>query len=70
MVPPATHTSNAFEKTLADEGTTILKFFLHISKEEQRQRLQARLDTPEKNWKIRKGRSGRAKVVGRLPQRV
>ena len=46
---------NAFEKTLADEGTTILKFFLHISKEEQRQRLQARLDTPEKNWKFEKG---------------
>lgn len=43
---------NAFEKILADEGTTILKFFLHISKEEQRQRLQERLDTPKKHWKF------------------
>ncbi|MCC6621343.1 MAG: polyphosphate kinase 2 family protein [Deltaproteobacteria bacterium] len=42
----------AFEKLLADEGTTILKFFLHISKEEQRERLQERLDDPEKNWKF------------------
>jgi PPK2 family polyphosphate:nucleotide phosphotransferase len=46
---------NAFEQRLADEGTTILKFFLHISKEEQRERLQARLDTPEKTWKFSKG---------------
>jgi len=43
---------NAFETRLADEGTTILKFFLHISKEEQRQRLQARLDEPTKHWKF------------------
>lgn len=46
---------NDFEKLLADEGTTILKFFLHISKDEQRERLQARLDTPHKNWKFSKG---------------
>ncbi len=45
---------NAFEKRLADEGTTILKFFLHISKEEQRERLQARLDEPTKRWKFSK----------------
>ena len=38
------------EKLLADEGTTIRKFFLHISKQEQKERLQARLDRPEKNW--------------------
>lgn len=44
-----------FEQMLVDEGTTILKFFLHISKEEQRKRLQARLDVPEKNWKFSKG---------------
>jgi PPK2 family polyphosphate:nucleotide phosphotransferase len=43
---------NAFEQMLVDEGTTILKFFLHISADEQRARLQARLDTPEKNWKF------------------
>lgn len=46
---------NAFEELLADEGTTILKFFLHISKEEQKQRLQARLDEPTKTWKFAKG---------------
>ncbi len=43
---------NAFEKLLADEGTTILKFYLHISKEEQRARLQARLDSARKQWKF------------------
>jgi len=41
-----------FERLLTDEGTTILKFFLHISKEEQKERLQARLDDPSKNWKF------------------
>jgi PPK2 family polyphosphate:nucleotide phosphotransferase len=43
---------NAFEKILADEGTTILKFYLHISKEEQAERFQARLDNPKKRWKF------------------
>ncbi|MEM7096110.1 MAG: polyphosphate kinase 2 family protein [Actinomycetota bacterium] len=42
----------AFEQLLADEGTTIVKFFLHLSHGEQKERLQARLDTPEKNWKF------------------
>ncbi len=41
-----------FEQMLADEGTTIVKIFLHISKEEQKERLQARLDEPHKNWKF------------------
>lgn len=41
-----------FEKMLADEGTKIVKIFLHISKDEQKERLQARLDRPEKNWKF------------------
>ncbi len=41
-----------FEQILADEGTTIIKLFLHISKDEQRERLQERLDRPEKNWKF------------------
>jgi polyphosphate kinase 2 (PPK2 family) len=45
---------NEFERNLAENGTMILKFFLHISKEEQRQRLQERIDTPEKQWKFRK----------------
>jgi PPK2 family polyphosphate:nucleotide phosphotransferase len=42
-----------FERELTDEGTAIVKVFLHISREEQRQRLQARLAVPEKNWKFR-----------------
>lgn len=46
---------NAFEKMLADEGTSILKFFLHISLEEQKERLQARLDNPDKHWKFSVG---------------
>jgi polyphosphate kinase 2 (PPK2 family) len=41
-----------FEQMLVDEGTTILKFFLNISKDEQRRRLQSRLDRPEKHWKF------------------
>ena len=45
----------AFEKTLVDEGTTILKFYLHINQKEQKERLQARLDEPNKNWKFSKG---------------
>lgn len=43
---------NAFEQMLVDEGTTVVKLFLHISKDEQRERLQARLDRPEKHWKF------------------
>jgi PPK2 family polyphosphate:nucleotide phosphotransferase len=46
---------NDFERLLAETGTTLLKFFLHISKDEQKERLQARLDDPEKQWKFRKG---------------
>jgi PPK2 family polyphosphate:nucleotide phosphotransferase len=46
---------NAFEKTLAENGTTILKFMLHISKEEQRERLQERLDEPNSRWKFNPG---------------
>jgi polyphosphate kinase 2 (PPK2 family) len=36
---------------LHDEGTTVVKFFLHISKDEQKKRLQERLDDPAKHWK-------------------
>ncbi len=46
---------NDFEKLLAESGTTILKFFLHIDKDEQKERLQARLDDPTKTWKFRLG---------------
>jgi hypothetical protein len=44
-----------FEQMLADEGTTIIKLFLHISKDEQRARLQERLDNPAKHWKFEHG---------------
>jgi len=43
---------NDFERRLSDEGTVILKFFLHISKDEQKKRLLARIDDPEKRWKF------------------
>jgi PPK2 family polyphosphate:nucleotide phosphotransferase len=43
---------NAFERHLARNGTLILKFFLHVSKEEQKQRFLKRLERPEKNWKF------------------
>ena len=45
----------AFEHLLADNGTTILKFYLHIDLNEQKQRLQARLDDPSKRWKFNPG---------------
>ncbi|NGY06595.1 PPK2 family polyphosphate kinase [Solimonas terrae] len=44
-----------FERHLARNGTVILKFWLNVSREEQRQRLLARLDEPEKNWKFESG---------------
>jgi polyphosphate kinase 2 (PPK2 family) len=43
---------NAFEQHMSRSGTVIRKFFLHVSKEEQRERFLARLDQPEKNWKF------------------
>jgi PPK2 family polyphosphate:nucleotide phosphotransferase len=43
---------NAFELHLVRNGTVVLKFFLHVSKEEQKRRFLARLDLPEKNWKF------------------
>jgi len=46
---------NDFERMLAQEGTTILKFFLHIDRDEQRQRLEERLEEPEKRWKFNPG---------------
>jgi PPK2 family polyphosphate:nucleotide phosphotransferase len=46
---------NEFERTLAASGTTILKFFLNISKTEQRKRLQERIDDPKKHWKFQHG---------------
>ncbi|MBA2713071.1 MAG: polyphosphate kinase 2 family protein [Rubrobacteraceae bacterium] len=43
---------NDFERNLSLDGITVLKFFLHISKEEQKKRLQSRLDDPDKRWKF------------------
>ena len=46
---------NQFEKMLTDNGTVILKFMLHISKQEQAERLQERVDNPDKRWKFNPG---------------
>jgi PPK2 family polyphosphate:nucleotide phosphotransferase len=46
---------NQFEESLVEAGTTVVKLFLHISKDEQRERLQARLDDPQKRWKFSLG---------------
>jgi PPK2 family polyphosphate:nucleotide phosphotransferase len=46
---------NEFEQLLTESGTTIVKFFLHISKDEQRQRIQDRYDNPKKRWKFSMG---------------
>ena len=43
---------NDFEDGLVEDGVVILKFFLHISRGEQTERLQARIDTPDKHWKL------------------
>jgi PPK2 family polyphosphate:nucleotide phosphotransferase len=48
----------SFEDLLVANGTTVLKFMLHISKEEQAERFQSRLDRPDKRWKFRKGDLG------------
>jgi PPK2 family polyphosphate:nucleotide phosphotransferase len=45
----------AFERLLTEEGTLVRKFFLHVSKDEQRQRLQERIDDPKKRWKWNAG---------------
>ena len=42
----------SFESMLSDNGVVVLKFFLHISRKEQTERLQSRIDTPEKHWKL------------------
>lgn len=60
LVPPAVwkrryRQINDFEQMLTETGTHVLKFFLHISKDEQRERLQARLDDKTKRWKFQAG---------------
>jgi len=44
-----------FERQLADEGTAVVKVFLHISKHEQQARFQDRIDSPDERWKFRRG---------------
>lgn len=46
---------NHFERLLTDSNVRVMKFYLHISKDEQKKRLQERLDTPEKHWKFSPG---------------
>ncbi|MFT4774795.1 MAG: PPK2 family polyphosphate:nucleotide phosphotransferase, partial [Ilumatobacter sp.] len=48
------HIAN-FEQMLADEGTTIIKIFLNVSRREQKERFEERLQRPDKNWKFRAG---------------
>ncbi len=55
---------NDFERLLAEEGTTILKFFLHIDQDEQKERLQERLDDPKKRWKFNAGDLEERKLWG------
>jgi PPK2 family polyphosphate:nucleotide phosphotransferase len=53
---------NQFEEMLAAENTVILKFYLNISKEEQKERLEARIKDPAKNWKFNPGDLGERKL--------
>jgi polyphosphate kinase 2 (PPK2 family) len=53
---------NAFERLLAEEGTLILKFFLYIDMEEQKQRLMQRLEDKTKQWKFNIGDLGERKL--------
>jgi PPK2 family polyphosphate:nucleotide phosphotransferase len=46
---------NNFEKMLSESGTVILKFFLHVSQDEQKERLRERVEDPSKNWKFNAG---------------
>ena len=56
-----------FERMLTDEGTTVVKVFLHISKDEQRARLQARIDDPDEELEVQARRPRHPAPVGRLP---
>jgi PPK2 family polyphosphate:nucleotide phosphotransferase len=59
---------NDFERELTDEGTVVLKFFLHISRAEQRRRLEARLHDPMKQWKYRKSDVAERRLWGAYMQ--
>ena len=49
---------NTFERYLVENGIHVMKFFLNVSKEEQKRRFLARIDQPEKNWKFSLGDAG------------
>jgi PPK2 family polyphosphate:nucleotide phosphotransferase len=55
---------NEFERILTNNGVRIVKFYLHISKKEQKRRLQARLQNPQKNWKFSEGDLHERKLWG------
>ena len=57
---------NDFERRLVANGTHILKFFLHISKEEQLERFKQRLDDPARRWKISEADYTRKRILGQL----
>ncbi len=59
---------NEFERMLVENDTIILKFYLHIDLDEQKERLQARLDDPTKHWKFRLGDLGERKLWGEYMQ--
>ena len=59
-----------FEDYLTRQGVVILKFFLHLSREEQKKRFMERLDKPDKHWKFCALRRARAQLLGRLHARV
>ena len=61
---------SAMERYLARNGTVILKFFLNVSKEEQRERFLERLEEPAKNWKFSLADIARAQAVGEIPGRL
>ena len=61
---------SAMERYLARNGTVILKFFLNVSKEEQRERFLDRLEEPAKNWKFSMADIARARAVGEISGRL
>ena len=61
---------NEFEQMLAENGTTIVKFFLHITKDEQRQRFQDRYDDPKQALEVHDRRPRGAQALGRVPGRA
>ena len=60
----------AFERHLSRQGTVVLKFFLHVSKAEQKRRFLERLEEKDKQWKFSASDRGRARILGRLSARL